>query len=266
MSSLDRIPEEVEGDEEVVSSLVDFTNAWKRAALETGNYLTWHEKTLKLCADDMIPVWAAESARREAADAAAKGCEERPLAFVFDLDEVLLSNVACQGACRAGLGVFYPADHFYVADRPWPRRERFSPALPGARELLAAAAEFGDVAIVTGRAESLRDETVDNLVAVGLATPDGAEARSAADIGLPPLDEGTPVLDAALMRAGPPLIMCPDGRLPRAGESIEPFKRAARVSISRTHRICAIFGDQVSDMGVEGDVSMVVHNPFYFTL
>ena len=68
------------------------------------------------------------------------------------------------------------------------------------------------------------------------------------------------------MRGGPPLIMCPDGRLPRAGESIEPFKRAARVSISRTHRICFIIGDQTSDMGVEGDMSTIVLNPFYFTL
>lgn len=229
-----------------LSPLVDMSNAWLRYLLESGTYLKYHQTALDSLRGQLAGIAEIAAAREnEAAEAEAR--EARPLAFVFDIDEVLLSNVACQGACRAGKGVFFPADYFADGEgRPWPRSTPLSPALPGAHELLAEAARLGEVALVTGRGERLRDETVDNFVAVGLA-----------GLGAP--------LDEDALRAGGALVMCPDARLPAPGQSIEPFKRAARVRISQTHRIAAIVGDQPSDMGVEGDFSLLVPNPFYYT-
>ena len=145
---------------------------------------------------------------------------------------------------------FHAADHFLAPDgRPWPRDDlRLNPLLPGARELIEAAAALGlRVYLVTGRAESLRAETVENLVYVGLA---GAAA---------------PFCPAALARPDGPLVMCPDAELPRGGRSVRPYKEARRRAIEASHRIVVNVGDQASDLGAHGDVQVHCAHPFYWT-
>ena len=260
MATLATIPED---PLPAFSPLVDLTNPWLLAQLARGHYLANHERSMAEITG-ALPTWAEHSRQAEAARAAQSGEDPRPLAFVFDLDETLVSNVAAQNACRGPRGAaVYPADYFVdAAGRPWPRETPLSPPLPGAHALVAEAARHGAVVILTGRYERLRQETVDNLVAVGLAEPDGAETHAAPDRAWP---HCVPVLSAADLRGpGTSLIMIPDGMSHPSG-AVEPLKRAVRKRLTKAYRICAIIGDQPSDMGEEGDVPALLHNPFYRT-
>lgn len=198
--------------------------------------------------------WAAASRGREAE---AEGRQPRPLAAVFDIDEVILSNIHMNSfrGVQGGLAVdFHAADYFAGPDgQPWPRGHRLNPLLPGARELLVECLSAGlAVFFVTGRVESIRDETVENFAHVGLTDlfPAAELARTG---GGPP------------WMSPPMLQLCPDAEKPAPGESIRPFKEARRRAIEQTHRIVFNIGDQISDLGLHGDVQ--VHDPhvFYWT-
>jgi predicted secreted acid phosphatase len=46
---------------------------------------------------------------------------------------------------------------------------------------------------------------------------------------------------------------------------VRPFKEGRRKKIQETHRIVMNIGDQVSDLGLYGDVQVHCPQPFYFT-
>jgi predicted secreted acid phosphatase len=140
---------------------------------------------------------------------------------------------------------------------PWPRDDtRLNPLLPGAKLLIATLlANRVEVFFITGRAESLRDETVENFVYVGLAADNEASSSE------------LPILCAKrlLDPSSGMLVMCPDSELPPAGKSIRPFKEAKRAAIAETHRIIMNIGDQVSDLGFYGERQILTPHPFYRT-
>lgn len=180
----------------------------------------------------LADAWMAESAAAESANSS-----PRRLAVVLDIDEVLLCNIH-ENRLE---GRFYVADHFAGPDgrNTWPRGEtRLGPALPGAHILLEHLMMLDvDVFLVTGRRESLRAETVENLNYVGLGPYLGAVCGW--------------------------LMMCPNEYPGDA--SIAPFKENCRARIGRTHRIVANIGDQVSDLGLHGDRQVLLDHPFYRT-
>jgi predicted secreted acid phosphatase len=234
-------------------ALVDFSNPYLRDHLASGCYCEAHRRRL----DDIrvrLPGWAADVRACEAGGPGAP----RPLAAVLDIDEVILCNIHAN-SFQAPAGAqgpepidFHAGDYFLGPDgERWPREElRLGPALPGARELLEELRRL-DIAIflVTGRLESIRDETVENLVRVGLAG-EGAAAPI-------PLD--------AIARPGGRLVMCPDAERPTPGASIRPWKEGRRAAIEGTHRIIINVGDQASDLGFYGDVQIHCPHPFYHT-
>jgi hypothetical protein len=200
--------------------------------------------------------WVGRSRSDEAARAAALGVAPRPLAAVVDIDEVLLSNIHMNSfAAPAGAQGPEPVD-FHACDYysapggdPWPRDDlRLNPLLPGSRRLLEELrAEGCAVFLVTGRLEAIRDETVENLVYVGLAGPRAGAIWDVED----------------LRRPGGPLRMCPTALPP--GGSIRPFKEEQRGRLEETHRIAINIGDQVSDLGLHGDTQVLIPHPFYYT-
>lgn len=243
---------------------VDLSNPYIR------NYVTRfcaeHQRQLDSLRDQ-VPHWVAVSRAREEAAARAEGRPPRPLAAVLDVDEIVLCNVH-MNAFRAPAGAqgpdaidFHAADHYAGPDgRPWPRDDlRLNPLLPGARDLIACFHKHGArVYLVTGRLESIRAETVENLVYVGLAAP-GAPAGQ----WLP----GAPLFNAADLETGLPgglLVMCPDAEYPPPGYSVRPYKESRRRAIEATHRIVANIGDQASDLGLYGDMQVLVGHPLYW--
>jgi hypothetical protein len=187
---------------------VDFSNPYLRAHL-AGGYCDGHRRTLDN-ARARLGEWAASSTLKERKAAAVQGRAPRPLAVVLDIDEVLLCNFH-MNSFRAAAGVqgdepvdFHAGDFFAApGGGPWPRSERrLNPLLPGAYPLLEETRRLGlEIFLLTGRLESIRDETVENLEFVGLAgTPPGA---------LLPL--------GALRAPGGALIMCPDAEYPPPG-------------------------------------------------
>jgi predicted secreted acid phosphatase len=237
---------------------VDFSNPYLRFYLSAG-YGEAHRRHLdnvRAC----LPGWAATARLSEAKEAAAAGRPPRPLAATLDIDEVLLSNIhmnvfqAPAGEQGAEAVDFHAADYFTAPNgKPWPRDDlRLNPLLPGARELLEALRDQDiRVFFITGRLESIRDETVENFEYVGLA---GADAPA-----------GALYRREALMSAAGPLFMCPDAESPRPGESVRPYKESRRRAIEATHRIIVNVGDQVSDLGLYGDAQVHVPHPFYYT-
>ena len=234
---------------------VDLSNPWMRA------YLSKFGALHRGCLDDLrkrLSGWVAASRSAEATLAAAEKRNPRPLAVVVDIDEVLLCNVH-MNSFQAAAGVqgpdpidFHAADHFTGPDgKPWPRTElRLNPLLPGARELLESFRTQGlRIYMITGRLESIRDETIENFVHVGLAgdTDDFIFRTS------------------SLTGPSSPLIMSPDAEHPKPGESIRPFKESRRFAIEASHRIVANIGDQASDLGLHGDVQIICQHPFYWT-
>jgi len=216
---------------------VDFSNPYLRRYLERA-YLSEHEANL-----DKVRL----TVPRCIADG--KG-DPRPLAAVMDIDEVVLANIHMNVDRESG---FFACDYYRAPDgRPWPRDDtRLNPLLPGAKKLLEAFKSH-DVTIffITGRAESLRAETVENFEYVGLAGPPGRALFATEQL-----------LDAACGQ----LAMCPDAQLPATGKSIRPFKEARRAEIASSYRIIMNVGDQASDLGNYGDMQILLMHPFYRT-
>lgn len=182
----------------------------------------------------------------------------KPLAAVFDIDEVLLCNIR-----NLPGGTFRVEDQFaspsellpaeaQAADEPlsstWPRDELwahtthsgtgYNPAFPGARELLEQCEALGmTLFFVTGRLEPLRAETIENFRLVGF-----------------PVSE---------LEAGPDsrLQMCPaDFTGP-----VAPFKEAAHAKIAADYCIVMNVGDQLSDLSTYADRQFLISHAFYTT-
>ncbi|MFA6165794.1 MAG: HAD family acid phosphatase [Gemmatimonadaceae bacterium] len=230
---------------------VDCSNPYTRDYI--AGYAAAHEAHLDRVRAQ-VRDWVADSHRREQEACERERRSRRPYAAVFDIDEVVLCNIHMNryAGVQNGAAVdFHAADHFAAPDGlPWPRADcRLNPLLPGARELLAECLRQGlRVFFVTGRVESIRDETIENFRWVGL----------------------TDLFDAdKLARGGSngetSLHMCPDAEKPAAGESIRPFKEARRRAIEQTHRIVFNIGDQISDLGLHGDVQVHAPHIFYWT-
>lgn len=218
---------------------VDFSNPYLRRHLAE-DYCAAHRRHLE------------EVCRRLPGLAAAAAGDARPLAAVLDVDEVILCNIH-ENSFRAPAGAqgpepvdFHACDHYLApGGTPWPREDtRLNPLLPGARELLEMLRHLGvEPFLVTGRLESLRAETVENLAFVGAELP----------------------LALLADPAGGRLVMCPDAGRPPPGASIGPWKEKCRATIDKTHRIVVNVGDQVSDLGLYGDSHYHCHHPFYHT-
>jgi predicted secreted acid phosphatase len=245
---------------------VDFSNPYLRDYLR--DYCEAHRRHL----DNIrarLTGWVALARAAEARESATEGRTPRPLAAVFDVDEVVLANIH-MNKFQAPAGVqgpapidFHACDYYLAPDgRPWPRDDlRLNPLLPGARELLEACREFKlEVYFITGRLESIRDETVENFVYVGLA---GDHTTSSLAPGPAPL-----FTKESIAVPGGRLIMYPDAEYPPPGQnlaSVRPYKESRRRAIQETHRIVLNIGDQVSDLGLYGDVQVHCPHPFYFT-
>ena len=237
---------------------VDFSNPYLRDYLAR-RYLKEHRSHVGRILD-RLGAWVECSKEAEKKRAEALGLPPRPLAAVVDIDEVVLSNIHMNSfSSPAGAQGPDPVD-FHACDcytapsgEPWPRDDlRLNPLLPGARELLRALSEHCEVYLVTGRLETIRDETVENLVYVGLASPGGRGAGAIWAL-------------SALQGADGALRMCPPEAAPAPGESIRPFKESQRRRIEETHRIAVNIGDQVSDLGLHGDAQVLLPHPFYHT-
>jgi predicted secreted acid phosphatase len=220
---------------------VDFADPSLRRLLVGGEYLAGHEEALGWITAS-IGGWTKRKGGRE-------GC---PLAAAVDIDEVVLSNIHMNSCPVPGDGVFHACDYFLAPDgRPWPRDDlRLNPLLPGARRLITELRRLGvAVFFVTGRLESLRSETVENFVHVGLAGESEEDLLSPGDLACPPSPRG---------RAGAGMFMRPGEDTP-----VQPYKEQCRERISRTHRIILNVGDQESDMGRFAENQVLVPNPFY---
>lgn len=224
---------------------VDFGNPWYRNYLR--GYVAAHQQMLNEVRK-ALPGWVVQTKKREAERVKAEPprTTARRLAVVFDIDEVVLSNIH-MNSYQDEHTDFHAADYF-----KWPRGARLNPLLPGAGELLAEVNRLGlDVFFITGRLESIREETIENFAEVGLA------------------GEGRLYDSEALRRcaedSSAQLHMCPDDEYPEPGESLRPFKEGRRRKISQTHRIVLNIGDQASDLGEYGDVQYLTSHPFYFT-
>ena len=197
-------------------------------------WLAAHGSTLGALAEKM-PEWAEEGRRMN---------PHRPLATVFDIDEILLCNLQTP-----------PGDHrIHIADffvdretaRPWSREDPATPALPGALGLLNAVVSAGVRPVfVTGRAEALRDETIEEFRRAGFVGAAGA-----------PLAFGDLVAGAATS-----LHMF----RPSANRPVRAFKEGVRRGLEKNSQILANVGDQLSDMGGCGGRHILMSHPFYFT-
>lgn len=232
---------------------VDFSNPYLREYIKT--YGAAHAAHLDSVRAQLAG-WVGRSRAAEAEQAAAEGRAPRPLAATLDVDEVILANIH-MNSFQAPAGLqgadpidFHAADYYLAPDgRPWPRDDlRLNPLLPGARALLEALRAHGvEVFFITGRLEALRAETVENFEFVGLAAEEGGLFRP---------DE--------LSLTGGHLVMCPDAEYPPPGSSVRPYKEARRRAIEAAHRIVLNIGDQVSDLGLYGDVQVHCPHPFYY--
>jgi predicted secreted acid phosphatase len=225
---------------------VDFSNPFLRGYLASG-YLKDHESYL-LNARAEINTAVHHPDSKE---------NVKPLAAVLDIDEVVLANIHMNTYSAEGSPSFYACDYYRTPEgRPWPRDDtRLNPLLPGAKLLIATLlVNKVEVFFITGRAESLRNETVENFVYVGLADDSTSSDK-------------LPVLCAKRLSdpSSGMLVMCPDAELPSAGKSIRQFKEAKRAAIAETHRIIMNIGDQVSDLGFYGERQILTPHPFYRT-
>lgn len=212
--------------------------------------------------------WAAAARADEAGRAAAEGRPPRPLAAVFDIDEVLLCNIHLNGASD---GSFHVADFFAdpATGGAWPRGSVLDPPYPGARELLLAAAESGvRPFFVTGRTEAIRDETVESFRRAAFVGPPGPPffPLREEDLAPPAAGGGLFMLDEPALRQllGRGVAEVPATGVP-PGVSIRPFKEGVRKNIAENYRIILNVGDQMSDLGHYGDQQYYLHHPFYHT-
>lgn len=199
---------------------------------------------------------------------------QRPLAAVFDIDEVLLCNL--RDAPRPGhqdrVLLTFPPPNWAALDAlppdidaawlhaargmcpdegSWPGdaawadytadQTGLNPAMPGAQSLLAECMRCGlDIFLVTGREEYLRRDTCFNLAITGLLS-------------------GTGLTWDRLQPAGGRLHMW----TPERG-AVAEFKSAAQAAIAKHHRIAVNVGDQLSDLA-HGDELVLIPHSFYHT-
>lgn len=210
------------------ANYIEFSNGALRKHFPV--WLRTHEHHLKLIEDNLFS-WHKISLT----DELKRAKTIRPMAIVFDIDEVLLC------AIRDNFHIT-DVDNFHVADyfsdprvkgdkQSWPRRDGLCPAYPGASSLLAKCASLGlEVFYVTGRQEALRETTITNFKVTGL-----------------------PIQNSQL-------IMRPaSDHFPTTHD----WKENVRKLISADYRIIANVGDQVSDMGDHGDIHYLIPHHYY---
>lgn len=172
---------------------------------------------------------------------AARDSDDRPLAAVVDIDEVLLC-----GVCRPR-GIKHE-DHLRLP----------MPAYRGAKELMAELRRLKVLPVlITGRREWRRESTVANLRAEGIITA-GEERKMGVSGNVAP-------------RSGPPrLFMRPCAELALRCPSPGPWKMRMRRRLAETHRILLNVGDQESDFVPDPERFRAdalhewrVPNPFY---
>lgn len=233
---------------------VDLSNPFLRDYFP--EWLRSHEASLDSIRAQ-LPGWAAASRAAETRLARREGRAPRPLAVVFDIDEVLLCNTHLNGfQAPAGVQGPDPVD-FHIADffvdratgELWIRDDPGDPPLPGANALLAEVVSLGlRPFFVTGRLESFRGITVKDFWRAGFIRSELApDAQLVADD-----------LKTAL-------VMCPDGQYPPPTKSIRPWKEGRRAVIDKDYRIVLNVGDQASDLGLYGDRQYYLPHPFYTT-
>jgi len=226
---------------------VDFRNPFLRDYYP--RWLAAHERRLAAIRTE-LPLYAQEGRKSEKARARRTRGTPRPLAAVYDIDEVLLCNTHLSSYTNHEEGVdFHAADYFCdpTTGDPWGREDTSDPPIPGARELLAETVRLGvRPYFVTGRLDSIREVTIADFVRARFAGPAG-------------------VIPLADLAAGPDttLIMVAGSDYPRDGESIQPHKEKMRGAIEKTHRIILNVGDQASDLGRHGDHQHLVPHHFY---
>lgn len=212
---------------------VDFSNAYLRKHL-TNEFCKIHRRRLDAIREQ-LSVWVCES----------KINESRPLAVVFDIDEIILCNFHMNQYHVPGID-FYASDYFIAPDgQPWPRDDvRLNPILPGVHELLTEIRRLDiKIFLITGRFENIREETIENFIFVKLAGTDSSDIFHVDDIA-----------DQSI------LSMRQD-----KSTSVQIFKEECRKVIEKTHRIIFNIGDQASDLGEYGDKQIQCYHPFYFT-
>ena len=244
---------------------IDFSNPFV-----VENFPVWlesHKEKLDR-ARRSVAEWAETSRSREQSSAATRPLvAARPLAAVFDIDEVILCNLrAAPGSGTKTVEEHFPPPRYPPArfadtcavfptwppDSVWSHatasRSGYNPVLPGATELLVECRRAGmDIFLVTGRHEYLRAETVENFDMLGL------------------LGAGTG-LSADLLERGGRLLMVPPHKTDKgANPLMSKHKAEVRAKIEETHRIALNIGDQLSDLGAYGDVQYLVGHSYYFT-
>lgn len=239
------------GREKQKMVVVDFSNPFLRDYFP--KWLRAHQASLDAIRAQ-LPAWVAESQKVEREEAEAGKRPPRPIAVVFDIDEVLLCNTHLNGfRAPAGTQGAAPID-FHVADfftdpatgKSWGREDPGDPPLPGANALMEEIAALGvQPFFITGRLESIRGITIEDFRRAGFISDRLSEASLAAGEGV--------------------LVMCPDDAYPPPGQSIRPFKEGERAKIEKTHRIVLNVGDQPSDLGLYGDRQYYLPHPFYST-
>ena len=219
--------------------LLDASNPFLR------KYFPWwlknHETSLQMIAET-LPKCRDESLQQEVEKALYEGRSSRYLAVVFDIDEVLLCNTH-----HTLQDDFSIADFFIdpASGECWERLSQNDPPLPGALQLITQAVNLGlRVFFVTGRRESLREQTLDDFRRAGFTR---SEAFPKAPLQLGQLEET--------------LLMYPDSSPP----PIQRWKEQQREIIQKNYRIVANIGDQVSDMGRHTDNNFLTPHPFYTT-
>jgi predicted secreted acid phosphatase len=229
---------------------VDASNPFVRH--QVGTWLKGHEQALASIRAQ-LPQWAEDGREAEKRAARAEKRVPRPLAVVYDIDEVLLCNIHLNGYRDPAAGVdFHVADFFYdpVARAAWGRDDPCTPPLPGALQLLELTVALGlRPFFVTGRLETIRACTLE-------------EFRRARFVRSPEQPQQGPLRPGDLETG---LIMCPPECAPGPGESIWPWKEKKRAEIEASHRIILNVGDQASDLGARGDRQLLLGHSFYHT-
>ena len=270
---------------------VNFSNPVARTAFQS--WRCQHAQRLERLAEVTVPNASGASAMKEI-----QGGDTRPLAAVFDIDEVLLCNIRVDPTQRGGVTVDWVESTFVALEPPaglsadaqafaeistshqrsWPPDSVWehlttdytglNPPMPGARELLIECHRQGmHIFLVTGREEYLRSDTVTNLELVGMLGPHTGLSRE--DLMESPSDE-SPEASSGTADSPLRLVMWPNGR-EKPDKRVEPFptveayKTAARHTIARQHRIAINVGDQLSDLGEHGDEQVLVPHSFYHT-
>ena len=227
---------------------------------------------------------------------------ERPLAAVFDIDEVLLCNlrdklltgrkapdnimrtfpplsVTTESACPHAQRLHAAATSGYSPLTAWPDDATWAhltadgsglnPPMPGARELLTECHRHGmTIFLVTGREEYLISDTRANLDLAGmLGDHTGLTHLDLSTHRTLPRGERPSLQSLARLEAGG-IFMWP-GRKGAATivppySSVAEYKREAQEYIACRYRIALNVGDQLSDLAL-GDEQILIPHSFYHT-